>query len=94
MARTLTVSFRLTGVVADIDDTTPNELGHPARVLIVECGDDLARIVIPASVWPPEKRELLAVDRPVAVTGESDVDPFGQDARAVATSLQLLDSYH
>lgn len=45
-------------------------------MLILECGDDLARILIPASVWPPEKRELLAVDRPVALTGESDLNPF------------------
>jgi hypothetical protein len=86
--------FRLTGVVADVDDTTPDEPGHPSLAPIIECGDDLARIVVPTTVWPLEKRELLAVDRPVAVTGESDVDPFGQDARAVATSLQLLDSYH
>ena len=86
--------FRLTGLVADVDETTPGEPGHPALALIIECGDDLARIVIPASVRPLEKRELLAVDRPVAVTGESDVDPFRPGARAVATSLQLLNSYH
>jgi hypothetical protein len=45
-------------------------------------------------VWPPEKCELLAVDRPVALTGVSDVDPFRPGARAIATSLQLLDCYH
>ena len=94
MARTLTFSFRLTGVVADIDDTTPDEPSHPSLVVILESGDDFARIVIPASVWPPEKRELLAVDRPVAVSGESDVDPFRRGARAVATSLKLLGGYH
>jgi len=32
--------------------------------------------VVPASVWPSEERELLAVDRPIAVTGESDVSAF------------------
>ena len=38
----------------DLDDTTPGEPGHPAALaLIIECADDLARIVIPASVWPP-----------------------------------------
>jgi hypothetical protein len=86
--------FRLTGRVADVDDTTPDEPRHPTLALIIECGDDLGRIVIPASVWPPERRGLLAVDRPVAVTGESDVDPLRPGARAVATSLKLLDSYH
>jgi hypothetical protein len=94
VARTLTLSFRLTGVVADIDDTTPDEPSHPSLVVILESGDDFARIVIPASVWPLEKRDLLAVDRPVAVAGESNIDPFQADARAVATSLQLLDGYH
>jgi len=68
--------FRLTGVVADLDEITPDGPGHPAVSLILECGDDLTRVVIPASVWPPERRELLAVDRPVAVAGESDGDPF------------------
>ena len=86
--------FRLTGLVADVDETTSDEPGHPALALIIECGDDLARIVIPASVWPPEERDLLAVNRPVAVTGESNVDPFLPGARAVATSLRLLDSHH
>ena len=83
--------FRLTGVIADVDDTVAGEPQHPALALIVECGDDLARIVIPSSVWPPDRRELLAIDRPIAVAGESDSDPFRP--RAVATSLQLLDSY-
>jgi hypothetical protein len=68
-----TVMFRVTGRVADLDETTPDEPQHPALVLILESGEDLARIVIPPSVWPPEKRAILAVDRPVAVTGESNV---------------------
>jgi hypothetical protein len=89
-----TFVFRLTGRVADIDDTVTGEPEHPALALIVECDDELARIVVPATVWPPEKRELLAVDRPVALTGESDVSPFVLGARAVATSLQLLEGYH
>jgi hypothetical protein len=90
----LNLTFRITGLVADVDDTTPDEPEHPAIALILESGDDLARIVVPPSVWPPEKRELLAVDRLVAVTGESDVDPFLPGAQAVATLLQLLGSYH
>jgi len=76
MASTFHLMFRLTGVVADVDDTTPDEPGHPALTLIIECGDDLTRIVVPPSVWPPERRELLAVDRPVAVAGESNGDRF------------------
>jgi hypothetical protein len=80
--------------VLGTDDTRPGESGHPALVLIIECREELARIVIPASVWPLDKRDLLAVDRPVAVIGESDGHPFRRGARAVATSLQLLDSHH
>jgi hypothetical protein len=91
---TLTLSPRLAGVVADVHDTTPDEPQHPNLALIIECGDEFARIVVPTTVWPLEKRDLLAVDRPVAVTGQSDVDPFRHGARAVATSLQLLDPYH
>jgi hypothetical protein len=83
-----------TGVIADVDDTTRDEPHHPALALILECGDELTRIVVPTTVWPQDKRELLAEDRPVAVTGESNVDPFRPGARAVATSLQLLDSHH
>jgi hypothetical protein len=30
----------------------------------------------PSDVWPTESRELLAVDQPVAVAGESDGDPI------------------
>jgi hypothetical protein len=86
--------FRLTGVVADLDDTTPDEPEHPNLALIIDCGDNFARIVVPRGVWPLKKRELLAVDRPVAVDGESDIDPFIKGARAIATSLRLLDSHH
>jgi hypothetical protein len=86
--------FRLTGRVADVDETVPGEPEHPTMVLIIECDDELARIVVPAAVWLPEKRDLLAVDRPVALIGKSDVSPFIHGARAVATSLRLLDSHH
>ena len=90
----LNLMFRLKGVVADLDETTPDEPEHPNLALIVECGDNFARTVVPPSAWPLQKRELLAVDRPIALTGESNVNPFRRDARAVATSLQLLDSHH
>ena len=86
--------FRLVGRVADIDDTVPGEPQHPALALIIECDDELARIVVPSPAWPPEKRELLAVDRPIAVTGDSEGDPFRLGARAVATALKLRDSCH
>lgn len=94
MTASFNLMFRLTGRVADVDETAPDEPGHPALALIIESGEDFARIVISASVWPPEKRELLAVDRPVTVSGASDGDPFRHGARAIATSLQLLDSHH
>lgn len=56
MTPTFNLMFRLTGVVADLDDTTPDEPGHPALVIILECGDEFARIVVPTTVWPLEKR--------------------------------------
>jgi hypothetical protein len=31
---------------------------------MIECGEDLARIMIPATLWSSEGREHLAVDRP------------------------------
>jgi len=86
--------FRLTGRVADFDDTTSDQPEHPNLVIIIESEGDFARIVVPTTVWPLEKRELLAVDRPVAVSGESETDPFRLGARVVATPLQLLDGYH
>jgi hypothetical protein len=94
VASTFTFTFRLIGRVADVDDTVTGEPEHPALALIIECDDELARIVVRSNVWPREKRALLAVDRPVAITGESDVDPFRLGARTVATSLKLLDNYH
>src|SRR5690348_12358480 len=90
----MSLMFRFTGAVADLDDTTPDEPHYPALALIIECGDDLARIVIPSTVWSPEKRDLLAVDRPIAISGESDADPFQPGARVVATSLRLLENYN
>jgi len=38
------------GLVADLDDTTPGEPGHPARAPIIESRDDLARMVMPNDV--------------------------------------------
>ena len=62
----------------------------------LESDGDFARIVGTdyGMAWPLEIRELLAVDRPVAVSGESDMDPFRLGPRAVATSIQFLDGYH
>jgi hypothetical protein len=94
MDKPLKLFFRLTGRVADLDGTTPDQPEHPNLVLLIESNGDFARIVVPATVWPLEKREFLVVDRPVALSGESDGNPFRCGARAVATSLQLLDGYH
>jgi hypothetical protein len=41
---------RASGRVADLNETTPVESQHPALVLILESGEDLARIIIPLSV--------------------------------------------
>lgn len=45
--------FRLTGRVADLDETVLGEPEHPSLALIFECGDEFARIVVPSAVWPP-----------------------------------------
>ena len=58
------------------------------------CHGDFARVLVPTTVGRWTKRELLAVDRLVAVSGESEMDPSRLGARAVATSLQLLDGYY
>lgn len=89
-----TFVFRLTGRVADLDDTTPDEPQHPALVLIFESGKDLARIVIPRKRMAVGETGPSGRRPPVAISGESDVDSFLPGARAVATPLRLLDSYH
>jgi hypothetical protein len=53
----------LTGVVADIDDTTPGKPGHPALALIIERSDDLARIVMRDALkgtWDSKKSPSLS----------------------------------
>ncbi len=86
--------FQVTGRIGDVDDTTSDEPEHPNLALIIESDGDFARIVVPTTVWRLEKRELLAVDWPVAVSGESDGNPFRLGSRAVAVSLRLLDGHH
>ncbi len=86
--------FQVTGRIADVDDTTSDEPEHPNLGLIIETDGYFALVVVLTTVWPPAKRELLAVDRPVALSGESDGNPFRLGSRAVAVSLRLLDGYH
>lgn len=84
---TPTLTFRLTGVVADLDETTPGEREHSNfrtqhRVRGGLCADRRAdeRLAV-------ENRELPGVDLAVTVARESDVDRSRQGTRAVATCL-------
>ena len=37
------ISVTLRGIIADIDETTPDEPGHPAAALVMEVGDRFSR---------------------------------------------------
>jgi hypothetical protein len=78
-------------MIADIDETTSIEPSHPSTALIIEIDEELMRVVVPDSVLA-DRRELLCVDRPVAVTGEMIETPHG--VHHVATTLRLVATGH
>jgi hypothetical protein len=59
---TPTLTFRLTGVVADLDETTPGEREHPNFALIIECGGGLCADRRADERLAVEKPELPGVD--------------------------------
>ena len=85
------ISFALRGIIADIDETTPDEPGHPAAVIVMEVGDTFARVIVPLSVLNG-RRELLCAGRPVQALGELKESPHG--LRHVASELRLVGTGH
>lgn len=85
------ISFAFRGMIADIDETTPDEPCHPATVLIIEIDDTFARVVVPESVLQA-RRELLCAGRPVEVLGEIKDSRYG--ARRITTLLRLVGPAH
>jgi hypothetical protein len=88
---TLMISFAFRGTIADIDETTPDEPGHPATVLIIEVAETFSRVVVPAPLLNGY-RELLCAERPVQVLG--DVQESERGLRHVATLLRLVGPMH
>jgi len=84
-------SFHFRGVIADVDETTPDEPCHPATVIIVRTGEEFSRVVVPDSVLTG-RRELLCAERPIHVFGEVRESRYG--ATHVATQLRLTDGVH
>lgn len=42
-------TLALTGVLADVDQTTPADAAHPADVFVLELHDRFVKVVVPAS---------------------------------------------
>ena len=86
-------TFSIGGRIVGLRDTTPGEPLHPALMLIVEVGDEYARIVIPPAVWPAP-RELLEIGRFVGVSGLTDSFPFVHGSQQVATEVRFGGRHH
>lgn len=39
-------TVKLSGIVADIDTSSADEPGHPAVVLVLDCGEELFRVIV------------------------------------------------
>ena len=65
---------------------------RPSRppVLLTDTEDTIERIVVPASVWQENKREVLQVGRRVCVAGHCDLMPK-LGALPVALYVELID---
>jgi hypothetical protein len=86
--------FRLRGTIADIDETVVGEPAHPTVVVIIDSCDQLTRIVIPPGA-KSASRELLAVGRPIVVSGEIDfLDALNPLPQPVATRVELLTTFN
>ena len=85
------MSFAFRGVIADVDETTPEEPWHPATVIIVEVCETFSRVVVPPSVLG-RRRELLCAERPVHVFGEVNASRYGPTH--IATELRLVGRMH
>jgi hypothetical protein len=56
------ISFALRGIIADIDETTPDEPGHPATVLVMEVGDTF-ETTGNLGVFESRRTELVAYEK-------------------------------
>jgi hypothetical protein len=83
------VRFRFCGTVADLDQTVAGS-APAALVVVIDCADELTQVLVPSDIEQPPS-ELLAVDRPVLVTGE--IAP-GSFPCHIATRLELLSIHH
>jgi len=87
------MNFLIHGTIADIDKTTSDDPYHPARVLVVEAGGTLSRVVVPHSVLN-DRLTLLCVGRSVEIACEGGAWSYGRRPRLVATDLKLTDVTH
>jgi hypothetical protein len=69
-ARSRAAADQFHGTIADIDERIATESAPAALVLVIDCYDELAQVLVPIEVEQPP-RELLAVGRPVLITGET-----------------------
>ena len=84
----MVLAFVINGRVADVDNTTADEPYHPATAVIVEVGDALTRVIVPASVLQ-ERLELLCPGRPVRIVGEVAASAHDGRIYRVASDLRL-----
>ena len=82
--------FSSIGTIADVDKTTTDNPSHPAPVLLIDTEGRIARIVLPASVWPEGRRGVLQVGRRVCVAGHCDLLPK-PGALPIAIYVELVD---
>jgi len=87
-------SFSLGGVVAGLRETTSNDAHHPATILVVDVGGQLARISMTEIVCPAS-HELLQIGQFVGVRGVTDSHPFIHGSTQLATEICLpAETYH
>jgi hypothetical protein len=85
------LSFTFRGKVADIDETTSDQPLHPSTLILIEVGDTIHRVIVPASVLG-DNRPLLCAGRPIELGGE--IRDFPRCSLYIATRLRLLDKGH
>jgi hypothetical protein len=85
------LSFTFRGKVADIDETTSDQPLHPSTLLLIEVGDTIDRVIVPASVLS-DNLPLLCAGRPIELGGE--IRGFPRCPVYIATRLRLLEKGH
>ena len=85
------LNFTFRGKVADIDETTSDQPLHPSTLLLIEVGDTIDRVIVPASVLG-DNLPLLCAGRPIELGGE--IRGFSRCPVYIATRLTLLGKGH